>query len=147
MRGSTATASRLLTCGGCGATSDPAMRFCGQCGTALVQQEKQPPPPATPPSVARPPLQEVPGIPMSVAIAAGGINTSRQLCNLLSALMTDILLGKVTPQAGNATANSCGKLLKTVELQHRYGVQGGEGQEKSLNIADIPAVAIPQKKG
>jgi hypothetical protein len=84
---------------------------------------------------------------MSVAIAAGGINTSRQLCNLLSALMTDILLGKVTPQAGNATANSCGKLLKTVELQHRYGVQGGEGQEKSLNIADIPAVAIPQKKG
>jgi hypothetical protein len=41
----------------------------------------------------------------------------------MSALMSDLIEGTVTPQVGNATCNAGGKLLRIVELQYKYGVQ------------------------
>lgn len=40
---------------------------------------------------------------------------------MMSALMSDIIEGAVSPQVGNATVNAGGKLLKVVELQLKYG--------------------------
>lgn len=40
---------------------------------------------------------------------------------MMSALMSDIIDGSITPQVGNATVNAGGKLLKVVELQLKYG--------------------------
>lgn len=39
----------------------------------------------------------------------------------MSALMTDLITGCITPEIGNATCNAGGKLLKIVEMQHKYG--------------------------
>lgn len=39
----------------------------------------------------------------------------------MSALMTDIIDGTVSPQVGNAACNAGGKLLKVVEMQLQYG--------------------------
>lgn len=71
--------------------------------------------------------------PRSVAIARRGIVNSHQFANVMSALMSDILEGKITPGVGNAACNAGSKLLKVVEMQARYG-QVGKGQVKVLNL-------------
>ena len=38
----------------------------------------------------------------------------------MSALMSDVIQGRITPQVANATCNAGGKLLKVVEMQYRY---------------------------
>jgi hypothetical protein len=52
----------------------------------------------------------------------------------MSALMSDLIEGRVTPSIGNATCNAGGKLLKVVEMQYKYGVNG-PGQQKILTLA------------
>lgn len=39
----------------------------------------------------------------------------------MSALMSDLIEGSITPIVANATVNAGGKLLKVVEMQYRYG--------------------------
>lgn len=60
-------------------------------------------------------------------IAAKGIETSQQLARYLSALMSDVVEGTVSPVVANAGTNAAGKLLKLVEMQHKYGVPNGKG--------------------
>ncbi len=59
--------------------------------------------------------------PKSHSIAERGINTAQQFSALMSALMTDLLNGSITPGIGNAICNAGGKLLKKVELNQKYG--------------------------
>jgi hypothetical protein len=54
---------------------------------------------------------------------------------MMSALMTDLIVGAVTPQIGNAVCNAGGKLLKVVELQIKYGKQGNpQGTTPTLQL-------------
>jgi hypothetical protein len=46
---------------------------------------------------------------------------------MMSALMSDLISGAVTPDIGNATCNAGGKLLKVMELQHKYGSRQPDG--------------------
>lgn len=39
----------------------------------------------------------------------------------MSALLSDTITGKIDPRVSNAACNISGKLLKVVELQHKYG--------------------------
>jgi hypothetical protein len=39
----------------------------------------------------------------------------------MSALMSDLIDGSITPSVGNAAVNAGGKLLKITEMQLRYG--------------------------
>lgn len=52
----------------------------------------------------------------------------------MSALMSDLVCGAITPEIGNATCNAGGKLLKIVEMQHKYGRQSGNGTERTLML-------------
>lgn len=45
----------------------------------------------------------------------------------MSALIGDVLSGAVTPVVCNAAVNAGGKLLKVVEMQHRYGTSNSVG--------------------
>ena len=63
--------------------------------------------------------------PRSLAISERGISTGSEFAGLMSALMGDIIAGRVTPAIGNAACNAGGKLLKIVEMQYRYGTQNG----------------------
>ena len=58
----------------------------------------------------------------------------------MSALMTDLIEGKVTPGVGNAACNAGGKLLKVVEMQAKYGQTNGSqaSGEKMLYLTGIP---------
>ena len=72
--------------------------------------------------------------PRSLAISERGIRTGGDFATLMSALMSDIIGGRVSPQVGNAACNAGGKLLKIVEMQYQYGKQihPGGGRELSL---------------
>ncbi len=64
--------------------------------------------------------------PRSLVIAARGVKTGDDFAGLMSALMSDLIEGRVTPQIGNATCNAGGKLLKVVELQYKYATNSKE---------------------
>lgn len=59
----------------------------------------------------------------SIEIARKGIQTGGDFAQMMSALMSDVIEGKITPQVANATVNAGGKLLKVVDLQLKYGKQ------------------------
>lgn len=76
--------------------------------------------------------------PRSIAISQKGIRTGTDFANLMSALMSDLIEGRVSPQIGNAVCNAGGRLLKAVEMQHKYGRPSGAEQvseEKTLTLA------------
>ena len=56
----------------------------------------------------------------SLALAHGGITSGVDFARVMSALMSDVLEGAVTPEIANATVNAGGKLLKVVEMQYKY---------------------------
>ena len=57
---------------------------------------------------------------------------------MMSALMSDLIEGAITPQVGNATVNAGGKLLKVVELQLKYGKTNPNGERVPLPLIDVP---------
>jgi hypothetical protein len=59
--------------------------------------------------------------PRAIALADKGINTGADFASVMSALLSDTIAGRVDPQVSNAACNISGKLLKVVELQHKYG--------------------------
>jgi hypothetical protein len=70
----------------------------------------------------------------SLAVGKRGIKTGNDFAQFMSALMTDLIEGKVTPNVGNAACNAGGKLLKVVDMQQKYGTNG-QGQSKTLMLA------------
>jgi hypothetical protein len=73
--------------------------------------------------------------PRSLAIAARGVKTGADFANLMSALMSDLIEGRVAPQIGHATCNAGGKLLKVVDMQYKYGTRAGGSGRKTLTLA------------
>lgn len=74
------------------------------------------------------------GPPASLAISERGIRTGKDFACLMSALMSDLIAGKITPGVGNAAVNAGGKLLKVVEMQMKYGQSGSGTGEKILSL-------------
>lgn len=62
----------------------------------------------------------------SLSLARRGVDTATQFKGLMSALMSDVIEGKVAPQIVNAACNAGGKLLKTVELERRFAPRASE---------------------
>jgi len=73
--------------------------------------------------------------PRSLAIAVKGIKTGHDFATLMSALMSDLIEGRLSPNIGNATCNAGGKLLKVVEMQFKYGTEGPGSGQKVLKLA------------
>src|SRR5690242_17362619 len=74
-------------------------------------------------------------VPRSLKIAEKGIKTGHDFANLMSALMSDLIEGRVAPNVGNATSNAGGKLLKVVEMQYKYGTVSPGKESKTLVLA------------
>lgn len=73
----------------------------------------------------------------SAAITRRGINTGADLVAVFSALIGDVIEGRITPNVANAACNVSGKLLKTVELQHKYGVKRSGVTSRVLELAPL----------
>jgi hypothetical protein len=70
--------------------------------------------------------------PRSLALSEAGIKTGNDFANLMSALMSDIISGRISPGIANATCNAGGKLLKIVEMQYKYG--GSKNQDEKVLV-------------
>ena len=64
--------------------------------------------------------------PRSAVYAAGGVTTGEDFAKFMSALMTDVIEGRVSAQDANAACNAGGKLLQIVEMQYRHGAKAQE---------------------
>mgnify|MGYP001597960482 CR=1 FL=1 len=82
----------------------------------------------------------------SLRVAEKGVRTGHDFANLMSALMSDIIEGRVTPNIGNATCNAGGKLLKVVEMQYKYGTSG-PGQKGKCLILTLESPALEPGAG
>lgn len=69
----------------------------------------------------------------SLPLAKQGVKTDRDFAALMSAIMSDLIEGNLTPAVGNAAVNAGGKLLKVVEMRHRYGTQVGNDKRLELS--------------
>lgn len=59
----------------------------------------------------------------------------------MSALMSDVIAGRIASNVTNAVCNAGGKLLKMVELEYKYAGSPKE-QHRSLAVAfDAPVLA------
>lgn len=59
----------------------------------------------------------------SAPIAELGVRDSEQFSKLMSAIMGDVLNGRITTDVANSTCNAGGKLLKCIEMQYKYGTR------------------------
>lgn len=55
----------------------------------------------------------------------------------MSALMLDVIEGRIAPGTCNAACNAGGKMLKIVEMQARYGTQQGEHGKELMLAAPV----------
>jgi hypothetical protein len=51
---------------------------------------------------------------------------------MMSALMADLISGRVSPETGAAACNAGGKMLKVVEMQYKYGPRPAVAREREL---------------
>lgn len=72
--------------------------------------------------------------PKSTEIAKRGVKTGQDFAQLMSALMSDLVEGRIAPDVANATCNAAGRLLKVVEMQYRYGVVANGSSRKTLEL-------------
>ena len=61
------------------------------------------------------------GTPRSLVLSAVGIKTGSDYVRLMSAVMSDLIEGNMSPAVGNAICSAGRGILKVVEMQHRYG--------------------------
>jgi hypothetical protein len=73
--------------------------------------------------------------PKSLAISECGVSTGQDFVNLMSSLMSDLIAGRIQPTIANAVCNAGGKMLKVVEMQHKFG-KPLDGQLKVLMLAE-----------
>lgn len=85
-----------------------------------------------------------PGAPTCVALADNGISTAADFLRMMTALLADTVTGRVQPQTANATCNVAGKIIRMVEMQHKYGRQVEGSTERMLALTPIAPVAPTQ---
>lgn len=71
-------------------------------------------------------------IPRSIQIASSGICTDRQAGEWLSALIGDVMTEVVPTRIAGTCVNAMGKMLKLVEMRHKYGQPEAQGKDLRL---------------
>jgi len=61
------------------------------------------------------------------------VKTGKQFASLMSALMSDLIDKRIDARSANAICNAGGKLLKVVEMEHRYA--GNASKQSNLQLA------------
>lgn len=73
----------------------------------------------------------------SLAVTERGVNTGQDFVNLMSCLMSDLIAGRIQPTIANAVCNAGGKMLKVVEMQHKYGKQQDRNNLANMELAQV----------
>jgi hypothetical protein len=79
--------------------------------------------------------------PTSAKLADTGITTGADFSRVMAALLADTIAGRIEPQRANASCNVAGKLIRMVELQHKYGRQVEGSRERLLELTPVAGMA------
>ncbi len=77
------------------------------------------------------------GEPQAARLADKGIQTGADFSRVMAALLADTVSGRIEPNRANAACNVAGKLIRMVEMQHKYGKQVNGSNEKLLTLTPI----------
>lgn len=88
----------------------------------------------------------------SLGIATRGIRTSRDFRDFMSALMSDVISGAVTPNVTNAACNAGGKMLKMVDLEYKYATKPQQRhpvltiafEQNAIEVQERPELPVPE---
>ena len=58
----------------------------------------------------------------------------------MSALMSDVIEGRISPAVSNAACNAGGKLLKVVEMQYKYSAQPTDSMPVKPSLRLAPSI-------
>jgi hypothetical protein len=83
--------------------------------------------------------------PVSLTISEKGIATGHDFAGFMSALMSDLIGGRVSPMVGNAACNAGGKLLKVVEMQMKYGTASASQNGGKVLLLTGNSVPLTEK--
>ncbi len=61
--------------------------------------------------------------PRALALAAAGVVTGQDFATLMSALMSDVIEGRIDPVTANSVCTAGARLLKVVEMQYKYAAK------------------------
>lgn len=75
--------------------------------------------------------------PKSAQLADAGIATGADFSRVMAALLADTVSGRIEPNRANAACNVAGKLIRMVEMQHKYGKQVEGSTERMLALTPL----------
>jgi hypothetical protein len=82
--------------------------------------------------------------PTAARLADTGIATGADFSRVMAALLADTIAGRIEPQRANASCNVAGKLIRMVELQHKYGRQVEGSTERMLALTPLAGTAASE---
>ncbi len=75
--------------------------------------------------------------PTAATLADNGISTGADFSRVMAALLADVVGGRIEPNRANAACNVAGKLIRMVEMQHKYGKQVQGTETRLLELTPI----------
>ena len=75
--------------------------------------------------------------PTAATLADNGISTGADFSRVMAALRADVVGGRIEPNRANAACNVAGKLIRMVEMQHKYGKQVAGSESRLLELTPI----------
>jgi hypothetical protein len=75
--------------------------------------------------------------PTAAKLADSGIATGAEFSRVMAALLADTIAGRIQPAQANASCNVAGKLIRMVELQHKYGKPVPGSEMRLLELTPI----------
>lgn len=75
--------------------------------------------------------------PTAARLADNGIATGADFSRVMAALLADVVGGRIEPNRANAACNVAGKLIRMVEMQHKYGKRVDGTETRLLELTPI----------
>jgi len=66
--------------------------------------------------------------------ALENIRTSTDFAKAMGALAADTVAGRISPSVTGAACNAAGKLLRVIEMEHRYGAGASAKKSNTLKL-------------
>ena len=77
-----------------------------------------------------------PPVPNCLGISERGIRTAQDFAQFMSAMMGDVISGRLTHNKAATATRSGVALLKVIEMQYRYGSETEQPGKRTLRLID-----------
>lgn len=77
-----------------------------------------------------------PSVPNCLAISENGVRTAQDFAQFMSAVMGDVIAGRLSTAKAAAATRSGAALLKVIEMQYKYGSETEQPGKRTLRLID-----------